>query len=637
MKRRNSVLAVLMLGAVVSNVFADENPTNIYPFVPMSVKEIYNDVERVTEDKNFIKNFYDIIEQKLSKKKTKVKPWSSSYWPLGKGTIADPYEDSKVSYYVEYIRTHTGVWKHSLDDFKKRKKKLLNDQILEKLTNKELEKLAPSEKYDILLGDFSFDLTNRQMEYMGRYGADNHYGSLDKIYAAGDDTLSLAELYVSWGWYKTPEDAFRIDSVLNKRIDAQRAVSLVDSGDSENIEDAWHAVKDHALAEAKNYVIDEPLSTDIAGWEGICNGWSTAAGIIPRPRKAVTFNLGKRSDGSDIIIKFFPSDIKGLVSQLWFNSSIQDSFYVANNGKPQGGTILVGNRCNTDAEEDAYGRLYDVEKDPYSRQLEPRCVGVHPAKWHMGLVNLIGKQGRSFVVERKVDSPVDNHPMYSYEMKYFNPNDGKEYKDIRHNIEEITEEDQFYSNRNPKAKYVVGVETTMTYLDYMKPNREETDDEKDDSEVDKTMLYDLELDADYNIVGGQWRAKYAGKILRKKRPGSKIRQKEKRNHNQPDFFWVVSKRWKETGYFNNWSSVAKWEDKTQAPPASWIDTAKKTHDMHAYESTYNYKGKLCDVKNPNTGDKRTVWCGLKTNKPQPMSNVVNTLIELSSGKSFSEL
>jgi len=65
----------------------------IYPFVPMDTNEIYSDVENVTENKRFEKNFLNIVNDGLSKARTKTKPWTSTYWPMSKGLIADPYED----------------------------------------------------------------------------------------------------------------------------------------------------------------------------------------------------------------------------------------------------------------------------------------------------------------------------------------------------------------------------------------------------------------------------------------------------------------------------------------------------------------------------------------------------------------
>lgn len=608
-----------------SNVYADNDYPEIYPFVPMDTSEIYSDVERISEDSNFERNLIRQLKAGLDKADTKRQPWTSSYWPLSKGGIADPYEDSKIPYYTDFLKTHTGVWKSSLEKYDERK--VTVHPNIDELSEKELEKLAPSEKYDLLLGDGSFDLTNRLMEYMRSYGHNNRFGSLSAIHLSKNDTAQQAELYVSWGWHDSVEAALRNDLVLSTRLESQMAVKLLDAGVYTDALEALSHVQDQALAESENYVIAKSeLMTDIAAWEGICNGWSTAAGLIPRPRKTVSFKLpnGKK-------LKFFPEDIKGLVSLYWFNSLIQDNLYKDNNGnRLGGGSINVGLRCNLrDMKRDDYGRYYDHKVDPYSRKYEPRCVGVHPAKFHLSLVNIIGKQGRSFVVERKVKSPIDNHPMSGYEMKFFNPYTGKGANTLGKVLEPITEEDQFLEYRHKDAKFVVGIETTMKYLDYVKPKRDKKNDEDDDEMVKKTMLYDLELDANYNIVGGQWRAVKAGKPKRL----SSSNQKEKLNHNQPDFFWGITKEWKETGMFSNLNWLPEWDGKS-TPPVEYLQAAKNAHAFEYLNSTYIGNGIGCDVENTQTGEVKRTWCELKTNKPQPLSNIINLLVEKSSGVKF---
>lgn len=641
MKKRSvvsfSLMLVTMMGA--SSVHAKRKYPDIYPFKPMSIDEIYDDVEKISEDKNFIRNFNQIIRNNLSKAKTDRKPWTSSYWPLAKGTIADPYENSTLVYYTDFAKTYKYQWIKTKESFDERKRNFLSK--IDSLSSSELEQLAPSEKYDLLLGDKSFDLTTRIMENMYAYGQDNYFWNLNNISTTGSDTLELAEKYVSWGWvdskgkpYGTIERALRLDPVLQTRVEVKRGIINYEAGLYNDLATAVRDQMAQAQAESGNYVIASRKVKNIASWEGICNGWSTAAGIIPRPTKAISFKL---PDGRDL--KFYPDDIKGLVSLYWFNSFVQNNF-VKFNDKPMdgsnttGGTLSVGLRCNlTSISKDRYGRLYDSAPDPRSFDHSPRCVGVHPAKWHLGLVNIIGKQGRSFVVERKVKDPVDNHPMHKYEMKYFNPLTGEGSRNLNNNIELIDSDDQFQAYRHKDAVYIVGVETEMTYLNYVMPRREETNSEDDDDNVNKTMFYDLELDKNYNIVGGQWRAVRAGKP--KKRPGSK--HKERLNHNQPDFFWAVTKNWKKTKYFHDDLDVgAKWRNKTQAPPRTWHKTAKDYHSFEMMSAIKYGNAQICKAKNTKTGKVTTVWCESKTNTPQPLPNVINTLIQRSSGISFKD-
>ena len=623
----------LLLGLTMSMTFQSAMATldlkdypKTYPFVPKSTQEIYSDVAKVTEDDDFIKNFREIVEDGLSKARTKVKPWTASYWPLSKGTIADPYEDNPVGYYVD---AGWLVWKKNYKSFRKRIKDELKD--VDNMSEEELSKLAASEKYDLLLGDKSFDLTRRLWEYMNDWGSNKRNAWITDLRLVDENALSLAQKYVSWGWHKDVDEAFKDNYELQGGLSVENALALVKIGKYDNAEDAFPEAVEMAKEQAEGYQLTKQ-SKLMAGWEGICNGWSTAAGVLPRPRKSISFKL---KNGKNL--KFYPADIRGLASLYWVNSFIQNNLEKDQNGNYlRGGTVSAGLRCNIDAKEDKYGRLYDSEDDPFNGVnaqtgiRDSRCAGVHPAKWHLGLVNLIGKQGRSFVVERKVGVAVDNHPMSHYKMEYFNPLTGKDVDHPMDAVEKITKEDQFHNLRHKDAKYIVGVETTMTYLDYASPKRRDKTSEKDDSDVDKTMMYDLELDGNYNVIGGQWRAKRVGKPRRKAVPGTNGKRKkmEDRNHNQPDFFWAVTKDWKETGLFDDNDDIAAWKNKSVAPPASWIEKAKEVHGF-MYMEKYTYMtGQKCNMYNKETGDYRSVSCEKEINRPQPLSNVLNALIDL---------
>lgn len=591
----------------------------VYPFVPADTGEIYTSVKTVTEDPAFIRNFQTIIKRNLSAAKTSSKPWTSSYWPLSKGTIADPYENSSLGYTLDLGWVDWGNnYKYLVDRQTK-----VHPTVLE-LEQKDLDNLSPSEKYDILIGDESFDLTKRLVKYMYDWGSAKENSFITKINLTGEDSLELAKQYIDQGYYSSVEDAFRNSWNLKATLSAQRALNLVEKRRYNTAEEAFVEALRIAQKESKNYVL-EKKNNRMAAWEGICNGWSTGAGLVPRPRKTVSFNLpnGKK-------LNFYPEDIKGLISLYYVNSVIQDG---ANLDKSlpinmRQGTISAGLRCNLKSvKEDLWGRKYDSKDDPFNGGRDPRCVGVHPATWHMGLVNLIGKQDRSFVVERKVGAAVDNHPMYSYKMRYFNPNkDNRRYfepgdADSKLKFEdvvvEIDDEDQFKQFRSKFAKYVVGVETVMTYLDYARPNRQETNSEEDDKEVDKTMFYDLELDQNFNIVGGQWRTKKVGQPS----------QKERKNHNQPDFFWTITKDYKTTGYFDD-KPLEPWKDLTKLPPKSWLPEAKKSHAFE-YKMLIEWGNAAnCRMYNKKTKEYENVYCEQSYNRPQPLSNVVNTLVKL---------
>ena len=639
-----NLLLIIGLGLSLQSAAArNKIYPDVYPYVPMPLQGqdgIYFDMVKVTEDRDFIKNFDEIIDTGLSSGKTKEKPWGASYWPLSKGTIADPFEESKVPYYVDWSWV---AWEQNVSEFEKRKKKVLS-RVYE-LDEEELARLAPSEKYDLLLGDLSFDLTHRLWDYMKRWGDKKENGFKISGLVTGENLLDEAKRMVDLGWYRSPEQALEKSWTLNTSLAPKKAIQLMKNGKFKNIEFAWEEAVEFAKKEATNYV-EEKKNSLIAGWEGICNGWSTAAGLVPRPRRSVSFKLPNGKN-----LKFYPADIRGLVSLYYVNSLIQGPVEwknIAKDGLPKAqGTVSAGLRCNLKrARKDKWGRLYDHKDDPFlgrntfTGKRESRCAGVHPAKWHMGLVNIIGKQQRSFIVERKVGSAVDNHPMYKYEMKYFNPNTGTFNDNIEANIVRINKHDQFRRFRHKKAKYIVGVETEINYLDYGKPTRKDETSEKDDLDVDKKMIYDLELDANKNIVGGQWRAKYFG-AYEHQRIGGQDSPKDY-NHNQPDFFWLLTKNYKDAGGFDDVEGLESWKDKSTSPPSSWkkkaIGTPKQGPYVQKGETDgyhgFHFKKTLrlgapdnCRYANKKTGEFETFLCEYSINMPQPLINIVNTLVE----------
>jgi hypothetical protein len=208
-------------------------------------------------------------------------------------------------------------------------------------------------------------------------------------------------------------------------------------------------------------------------------------------------------------------------------------------------------------------------------------------------------------------------------MKLFNPNTGREHDQFEKNVEMIDEDDQFKQFRHPIAKYIIGVETEMTYMDYIKPRRKDTNSEEDDEEVDKKMYYDLELDTDYNIVGGQWRAVKTGYAPEDGRV----------NNNMPDFFWTITKDYKNTGWFGNRTDIEQWTDKSTVPPRSWAGIVQdKVNGPHAFNYQMLVKwGNVqnCVVKNKKTKEIRKVFCEQSYNRPQPLINVINGLVEMS--------
>ncbi len=582
------MLSILLSSLSTGIAFADDdderNYPKIYPFVPVETADVYKGVAKMTETDSFVKNVREIHKIKAYQlSKVDKQPWGSTYWPLNKGTIADPYTGKKDL---------TLFWQKKYKKFKERKTEVHPHIFDGTLSSEELSKLAPSEKYDLLLGDDKLDLTNKIWRYAHNYGYYKNHGFISKI---------------NW------DRASIFDPKTEKYV---RNTNITEDG----------------------YVLKK-TSNKMALWEGICHGWSTASGNTPRPLKTVKIKLDGKNSGKTLSI--LPEDIKGLMAMFWANSKVQNT------------VLMEGLKCfRPFPKRDKWGRYYDHEADKYSKTLEPRCVGVHPAKWHLSVVNLIGKQQRSFVVERKIKSAVDNHPMTGYELKYFNPRSGDDTARLLEAMISTKDykNDPFKDFRNPDAAYIMGVQMDMTYVGWDYPSRKKTDSQSDDKLDVKKMLYDLELDKNLNVIGGQWRAAKDGTPrLGRFSPWAK--------HNQPDFFWVIPKNFADADYMKN-ADLPEWKSTKSVPPKTWKQHALMSGDAHSrvlvraggypfnicqmkqkefaqYEeirdqiSDEKYFELINMVKNDGKPDEITVPCDFSYNYPQPLRNLVYKLLEFS--------
>jgi len=657
MKVTKKVIAMALLAGVMGqSTFADdeikgaakfEAPKNsfgnkIYPFVPFSTATINERIRILSEDKKYINNFHEILSLKLNKRTTNnainkgLKPWMSTFWPLTKGLIADPYKAK-----INYLRVDKELtWKGNHKRLVKREKTVHKNW--KSLDQKGLDALAPSEKYDILIGDENFTLTNKVVEYMHKWGSKKENAFLPKdklgkyigLDIVGENTVNLATNYVNWGWVNGNNQSFvnieeAIPLAVKNRGGLADAIAeyFIKDGRAYDYKTAYEMAIPVAIQEADNYVIKSKNSM-MALWEGICHGWATAAGIVPRPERVVTVTL---DDG--IKIKFYPDDLKALASYMFANSLVQDSreYDAASDTFSGGGILMQGMRCNDKKPaKDPWGRFYDDKKDAFSDRLESRCVGVHPAIWHLGLVNIIGKQGRSFVVERKISEGVDNHPMHGYKAEYFNPYTGDYDGSTKKKISKITSLDQFRKFRNPEATHIVGVKLTMNYINWKRPVRATSDSPAKDEGKEIEMLYDLELNSVGDIVGGQWRATEVGR-------GNMFNAVRK----QPDFFWVVTKDWKP--FFEGRTDLPEWKDGSKAPPKEFKAASLLATDQKYYSTPLYGWHDRCDVErkvktklNKKLPKYFKVNCQHVYDKPQPLINIVRKLIKMSNraGKTF---
>ena len=233
-------------------------------------------------------------------------------------------------------------------------------------------------------------------------------------------------------------------------------------------------------------------SGEVEPWMGICHGWAAAAYMLPRPKKVVWV---KSADGQ-YDIPFYPSDIKSLGSLIYAKNDYPSTF--------------IGGRCN----------VKDPAKDENGRVIDQKCFDTNPGTWHFAVINQVGVNDRSLVMDATFDYEVWNQPIISYNIRYFNP----ESMSYVYGLSQATvtkynfKRDKFKKYRDPRAQYFVGVEMEVKYIVETSPSHNQMDGPRYDGIKSVTYLYDLELDAQRNVIGGEWY-----------------------NNNHPDFLWNPTK------------------------------------------------------------------------------------------------
>ena len=266
-------------------------------------------------------------------------------------------------------------------------------------------------------------------------------------------------------------------------------------------------------------------SGKVEEWMGLCHGWAPAAFMAPRPSNSIKTTA---ADGQTSI-KWYPSDLKGLATYSW--------------GTLRPTTTFVGGRCN----------VQDPETDPETgRVLAEECNDVNPGTWHLGVVNQLGQAKRSFVIDATYDYQVWNQPMYSYTYTYFNPQTGEPVSKLSEATVKMADftKDKFKKFRSPKAVAVVGVNMDIQYIVEGGATHAEIDKPENDSITGTSYMYDLEIDANGNVIGGEWY-----------------------ENSHPDFLWLPLESAKITTQGDRVLSPGDWSPDKGALPKFWRDIA----------------------------------------------------------------
>ena len=351
-------------------------------------------VGKFVGDDLFTSNVFDLTSRAGLTGAPAYQPWSRTFWPLRSGSSANPYADNAgifqwLAYGADVLRGPVA----NEARFERRMSKIREKMNAGKLDADTINNMAPSEKYDLYLGDADFSFTHAE----------------------------------------------------------------------------WQA-----MLEQKKFI------GGITFWEGSCHGWSTAA--INEPRPAHLINV-MSLDGK-YVIPFYPDDLKALGTRLWADSLIQDH------------TVLEGDRCTSSF----------PKQDPATgKVLNNSCQGVNPGDFHISVLELVGARKQSFVVNRSNEKNIWNQPVAGYKINYFNPITGDSGDLVNSIVARTDYADPYARFRAPQSRFIVGVEMELKYVSETVPSHKKEDSAKDDLIKTMDVRYDLELDENNQIVGGEWR------------------------------------------------------------------------------------------------------------------------------------
>jgi hypothetical protein len=212
---------------------------------------------------------------------------------------------------------------------------------------------------------------------------------------------------------------------------------------------------------------------EIPTWRGLCDGFAAAATQLPRPINPVVV---KTARGEDLTI--LPEDIKAYATLLYAEGVKK--------------TTLLGRRCNG---------------NPLS-WVSGACKAIHAASLHLALVNKIGQEKQTFIVDASKGKEVWNYPIHSYAFKYFHPFRPKTLLQNWHDAKEVYPGQEhrfgFHLSRSRETYWVIGVEATIQLQDMRDPTLAEVDSEKLDKLKEVKYRYTLDVNQNGHIVDGDW-------------------------------------------------------------------------------------------------------------------------------------
>ncbi len=298
------------------------------------------------------------------------------------------------------------------------------------------------------------------------------YRYLDEDFRAGNfsDLLRLFEASPALPVFQAFTPGPSVENPLDRLSPAEKYDLIVGDENFSLTQSQW--------APGKRYA----QKSEVESWMGLCHGWAAAAYMLPRATKSI--ELKTKVDAKPI--KFYPADIKALATLLWAQSAPRSR--------------LIGDRCNEK----------EVRRDSRGRIKAENCFNTNPATFHSILATLTGAQKRSFVMDVTYNYEVWNQPVRDYKIVYFDLDSGKEserFEDVALEWKRYKRNDPFRRSRGSRfevPQFVVGVRATVNYMVENTPTDREIDGPSDDSVTEVIYEYDLELDRNHDVIGGEW-------------------------------------------------------------------------------------------------------------------------------------
>jgi hypothetical protein len=283
-------------------------------------------------------------------------------------------------------------------------------------------------------------------------------------------------------------------------------------------------LSESAWAEGKKY---QARYGRVDTWMGICHGWAAASYFEGRPMRSLAVPVPNLK----LKVTFTPSDIKALTSQMW--------------AKGQYSTKFLGGRCEeTEIKVD----------ETTGRILTKDCFDLNPMSWHLSVVHEIGMEKRPLILDVSEDYQVWNQPAFRYNFSYFNPISAKEAENLNDAVVLYKDwsDDPFKPWRNPNTVKVVGIAMDLSYRIETAPTTAIIDSEYYDQALSTRYIYDLELDEQGNIIGGEW---YQSK--------------------HPDFIWTPRLGSLPRSISDSSIQSISWDPEREEMPKEWQEGNKK--------------------------------------------------------------